>query len=540
MRPIGVLLERHGPWRKPRVTTEWQCSTAAIDEVTAATDLQHVRHSMPVSYYTRAALAYYRKALVLLPDDSVLRCHEAMAAAKEPGLMVALKSEAASRWILAEGYRDEARRHLKAALKPNEAAAGQPGRQDPARRHNGELAAAYFGLALEEYQATLDRDPTNFEALNRYAQVFWDWRRGEADKVVETGPGLEHARSAEGHARRAVAMIEGKQIRPAVYDVAQASPVFQATRADSPAASWTGRAGSAGSGESIPGHLRPASAAAQASLGAVLVAKGRPHEAIEVLELAQQHAPEHASFDYVRWLLAQAHLCAARKEFQEIRGTALRDDPRRLESIGAHREMARASLDTIRAHERTRESPPIAGLSDIGRADDICGKEGRWAAAGKQDRPYSLTQMPAGTYRSLCAWLGVRIEPPEGWAEDRPLYLHVWGGRVDSRMLVGAGEQGRRPDPISLIPPRSRFYLTQLEDAHHQPVSPAVFLKQPSEEDAPVSAPVVKGDLPRPVAPTPEAGTGAGPTGRCPQEKNLIRLTFDRGDSPNSRAAAAE
>ena len=41
--------------------------------------------------------------------------------------------------------------------------------RDRARRRNAPLAATYFGRALAEYRATQQRDPTNFEALNRYA-----------------------------------------------------------------------------------------------------------------------------------------------------------------------------------------------------------------------------------------------------------------------------------------------------------------------------------------------------------------------------------
>ena len=62
-----------------RATDEWQCSTAAIDEAPLAADIRRVRYSLPVSFYTRAALTYYRQALKLLPDDPVLRCHEASA-----------------------------------------------------------------------------------------------------------------------------------------------------------------------------------------------------------------------------------------------------------------------------------------------------------------------------------------------------------------------------------------------------------------------------------------------------------------------------
>ena len=78
------------------------------------------------SYYTTAALGYYRQALDLL-HDSVLRCREAsaeFAAFGHDRLMKALKDEAASRWNLAESYRAEARRHLAGGRPPRRARGG--------------------------------------------------------------------------------------------------------------------------------------------------------------------------------------------------------------------------------------------------------------------------------------------------------------------------------------------------------------------------------------------------------------------------------
>jgi tetratricopeptide (TPR) repeat protein len=563
---IGVLLERHGPRRKTRATDDWQCSTATIDEAPLAADIRRVRHSVPVSYYTRAALTYYRQALKLLPDDSVLRCHEAsaqFAVYGDPRLMQSLEGEAAARWNLAEGYRDEARRHLAEA-----AGQGNQGAAQPDRKRHGKLAEAYFDLALTEYQATLKRDPTNFEALNRYAHVFWEWRRGKADKVLETGPGLEHARSAESNARRAVAMIEAKQLKSLSegYNTdagelagrpTQTTPIAQASPADRAHKSSSGRATGDVRDDSIPRHLRPATVTAFASLGTVLVAQGRPHEAIEMLESVNPYMPEHPSFDHVRWMLAQAHLCAASKEFQEIRQDPQRavnktvEEDDRLETVGQHREKARLPLDIIRAHERSRESQPFAQLIDIGRSDTICREDWLSAVTAKKGQQlYKLKPADSTTYRALCQWLGVRIEPPEGWTAE-PLYLHVWGGGVDERVQVkipvsdrvDGRERVRHPDPISLTPTRNRFYyIAQLEDAQHQPVSRALFLKPPSEDPGPVS-PRPPGAKPAAVDSDLAPGTpilGVGAKARCPKVMNLIQLTFLPPDSPTTSAAATD
>ncbi len=516
---IGTLLERHGPRRESRPPTgDWQCSRATIDENVLVKDGRTVSHSVPRAYYTRAALGYYRKALKLLPGDSVLRCYAASAEFAVSGkrdLMQALESEAASRWNLAESYRHEARRHLAMAG----AAVGR-GQKDPERQWHADLAAAYFDLALAEYRATQERDPTNFEALNRYAQVFWEWRHGEVDEAMR-GAGLVHARHAESNARKAIAIIEAKWGKPA----AKGSPVASAATAASDS-----------SDDSLPRHLRAAAATAYSSLGAVLIAQTRPHEAVQELGSVQRHLPEHPSFDHVRWMLAQAHLCAASTEFRAIRAgriTRAPEDPR-MEVVGAHREEARPLLDSIRAHERARESPAFAGLIDISRSDRIC--RGDWlSAVAERDgrRLYTLRQLSEGAnYRRLCEWLGVRMVPPADWRAEEPVYLHVWGGRVNERVPVRSGEQSplesreppRRQDPIPIPPTFRPFYylaqLEKLENATYVPVSLPVVLNRLDERPTDATA--------------AESRSGAA---RC-SSNNLIQLTFEPVGSASAQAAS--
>jgi tetratricopeptide (TPR) repeat protein len=556
---IGVLLELYGPSLQRRTSASWQCSTGSIDEDAILLDPRNVRHRVVKSHYTRAALTYYRQALKLLPDDSVLRCHEAsaeFAVSQNYRFMQSLESEAASRWNLAEGYRDEAERYRREADRGKQTASVRDQRP-------GTLAAAYFALALGEYQATLERDPTNFDALNRYASVFWEWRRAEAGKLLPTGPGLAHARRAEANARRAVAMVASKQVKVAAHgfetDSAaaggrseQITPIARVDPAESVAKSPSPTA----PGESTSKHLRPAATTAYASLGAVLVAQSRPHEAIEVLESGLRYAPEHPSFDHVRWLLAQAHLCAASKEFQADFSREARekdptrrweDDPR-LDVIGAHREKARVALDIIRDHERSRESQPFARLTDIGRSERVCRDEW-WSAATKKEGArlvYQLTQTEPATYRALCSWLGVRLEPPAtDWREEEPLWLHVWGGEVDARMPVESRESRlRRPDPVSLVSTSNRFYyFAQLENAQGQPMSLPLVLTQPSANEGTLSAATAPPPGPGSVALLGPPETGAPPISsgsRCRGAKNLIQLSFIRTDLPVARATQDE
>jgi tetratricopeptide (TPR) repeat protein len=563
---IGVLLERYGPRRQRRATDAWQCSTVTLDKPKVVFDARSVRHHVIENHYTRAALAYYRQALKLLPDDSVLRCHEASAEFAVSGnyrFMQSLESEAASRWNLAEGYRDEARRHLPEPLGSGELAATEPDKQLQRGR-----AAVYFELALAEYQATLERDPTSFDALNRYASVFLDWRRAEARGFVTTGPGLAHARRAEANARRAVAMMVGKQVKVAARGSATESadpgrsekvtPIAQVGPAESASKPSPGGAGGDVRSEpvSMSRHLRPTAAAAYASLGAVLVAQSRPHEAIEALESAYRYAPEHPSFDHVRWLFAQAHLCAASREFRAdfsraAREKALEKDPSwrweedpRLESIGAHRDKARRALEMIRDHERSREAQPFAGLTDIGRAETICRDEEWLTAATRKEGSrlqYQLNHAEPATYRALCSWLGVRIESPADLREKERLFLRVWGGGVDERLEVESERRGRRPDPVSLVATPNRFYyFAQLETADGKPVSLPLVLTQPSASEGAVSTMTGPSTLSSVTVAAPSEGASSPGSGtRCPA-KNLIQLTFARVDTPVAQITAQE
>jgi len=205
-------------------------------------------------------------------------------------------------------------------------------------------------------------------------------------------------------------------------------------------------------------------------------------------------------------------------------------------------------LEAVRSHERSRESQPFAGLTDIGRSDRTCRDDWLMAATEREGKPvYRLTQIDAATYRGLCAWLGVRVEPaPDDWREEEPLYLHVWGGGVDERVQIEGRERervenrerGRRPDPISLASNRNRFYyFAQLEKGDksgRQPVSPPLMLTPPSADEA------AKPDAAR-LAPAAETGVqDAGSALMCRKVKNLIQLTFVRTDSPVTRVAEGD
>jgi hypothetical protein len=278
----------------------------------------------------------------------------------------------------------------------------------------------------------------------------------------------------------------------------------------------------------------------------------RPHEAIEELESVQRHVPEHPSFDSVRWMLAQAHLCAASQAFRAMRAESRAEprtdeaarsvgsDPRR-DVIDYHREKARPPLDVIRDHERSREAPAFARLTDISRSDRMCRAD--WLSAamerGKYRVRYALKQIESTNHRRLCRWQGVRMQPPTDWTEeDEPLFLHVWGGSVDERVPVNGIKRDpgarldrlQRQDPIPIAWPHkpSYYYFAQLEDGAQLPLSMPVALTQTSAED--------RRRLPPPANAAPVAAAAAPASGgttahaesetSCPNVMNLMQLTF--------------
>jgi tetratricopeptide (TPR) repeat protein len=516
---LGLLLEQHGPPRPRRPVDGWQCSAAAVDP--ASLTFEGGARTVPVSRFTRHALRYYRRALALMPDDPVLRCREATTAlardaSRREGerLMRALENVATAHLILADSYRDLALRHLEDVRTeaPAETATGTTPRQQARgaaeaapRNHPGEVAAAFLQLSLHEYQEALKRDPTNTAALNQFARVFWQWRLAAADGVLSREPTLMHAREAEWNARRAVSIVEAKLDRT--------SPRLVVSDRSGNAQGQLARA--------VPKYLHPPAATALGSLGAVLLAQARAHEALEVLASAQTLAPEHPMFDDVRWMLGHALRCAASREFRTdfpaprgSRGPRWRETitpaaAARLEDIGALRQEAAVALDRVRERQRTREGRPFAGRTDVMTSLEVCRQDWLELASKREGHGpfrYVLREEARERRTSLCGRLGVRVPRVSG---QEAVYLRVWGGGVERLPVprLEADDDERRSDVVSLAPTTSRFhYFVQLE----------------SEDETPLSLPLT----------LDPAGT------KCPEGRNLLTLAADR--LPEPREATAE
>jgi tetratricopeptide (TPR) repeat protein len=526
---IGLLLEQHGPPGARHDVDGWQCSADTVVPETLVPGAR-VKRSVLVGRFTKFAVRYYRRALGLLPEDTMLRCREATAALaldwryRDDQLMRALGNVSTAHLALADSYRDEALRYMERARLS--ARAPRPAGTEAARQP-GEIAAAYFSLALHEYGEALKRDPTSAAALTQFARVFWEWRQGVADEALTVEPLLEHARDAEWNARRAVAMVEAKLER-APHGLIATDRSAKAQQALT---------------DSVPSHLRPPAATALASLGSVLLGQARPHEALGVLASARTLAPEHPAYDDVRWMLGQALLCAASREWRtdfplEVRkkDDSWRDRPE-LQDIDTLRQDAARVLDHVRDHERVREGRPFAGRTDITGASNVCRRDWLGQASQREGRiQYVLKQVPPRRGRAyLCGRLGVRAPRLSG--EKEPLYLRVWGDGAE-RLRLEAGEEGldRRSDVISLAPTSSRFYyFAQLENERGIPLSLPVAL----DPNVKPSAPATPNEKPSAAAapsviPSAPAASSAP---RCPDARPFVALQAERSDGTESAPA---
>ena len=422
-------------------------------------------------------------------------------------LMRALGNVSTARLALGDSYRDEALRYLSAPSPP-----GPRGRRGPRRPRAelGQIAAAYFSLALDEYREALKRDPTSAAALTHFARVFWEWRQGAADRDLLMEPRLAHAREAEWNARRAVAMIEAKLDRaPRGLIVADRSASAQQEVADS-----------------VPPHLRPSAATALASLGSVLLGQARPHEALGVLASARTLAPEHPTFDDVRWMLGQALLCSASKEAlgvpSEVRrrgDDSWRDRPE-LQAIDALRQDASAVLDRVRDHERVREGRPFAGRTDVTGASNACRRDWLGPATEREGRiQYVLKQVPPRRGRSyLCGRIGVRAR---GCPDRERTSTSAWrrsrapasrGRRGGAGATVGRDLAGPHVEPLLLLgPARKRGRPAALHAAAARP-----------EREAE-----------RPGGPDPDAECPGGPAcAAVPRRQAVHRAQAERSGRP--------
>lgn len=269
----------------------------SADKPQEACPLSVGEHAAPPSWETqprllhyRAALRYYQRATELsaTPSQNIaFRCGVARVAYllgdMEP--METLSREASAYVYRADLYGDSVW---------NDAWYD--------KSHEELIATAYRG-ALMEYEQAINIDPTNVDALIRYAYNFWEWRFRFPGKEPPQGPSQEQGQLAERFARRASTL-----------------------RSNEDAQMW--------------------GALALSAEGEVLLGQARPGEAIPIIEKAERLVSSNAIFDELRWDLAQAYLCQAARLEQDGTATAR---PQAL------RRKAQVLLSRIHQNDQDRE-----------------------------------------------------------------------------------------------------------------------------------------------------------------------------------------
>lgn len=262
--------------------------------------------------------------------------------------------------------------------------------------------------ALSEYQQAVVRDPSNTDARNGYAYRFWEWSFAAAQRRVPS-PEAAVAEMAETFARDAVR----------IGDRTSGSPAHQSMLLS--------------------------------TLGEVLLAKGRAHEAIEWLRKGKELSPAHTVGDQVRWDLAQADLCAIAAD--QGRGDV--DDEIKRNLYEAE-EMA-ALVD---AHNRGRETPEKDSWVDLVRPSRAC------IAPGQPEMPMYALMKEVATAHMPCEWLGVRAQLDA--AGGQKAFLRVIGG--EARQTVPA--DGAAYMFLTSAPaPTHAVFFAKLEDENGNALS---------------------------------------------------------------------
>jgi len=287
------------------------------------------------------------------------------------------------------------------------------------------VASASYRLALEQYQRAIELDPADVVSLNGYAYAFWSWRLGWP---ASREPTTAMAESAEAHARSAVTLTATQ--RSALEAIVRST------------------------------------------LGEVLLAEARPHEAIVELRYILDHnlAPKHASYDELRWDLAEADLCAAHND-EDARLTDSRH-------IQAMKMEAGELLEGIRHNEEPREFRPFSNAPrrlDPAHTQLACQRRFALQSVGDSAETWFrlLEGRPHYSAYKICRWLGVLGDAYDGSLEPLDsLWLHVWGSGVDGRIRVG--DAPRDAIFLSYTPRNSHGeYLARLENAAGGPASGA-------------------------------------------------------------------
>jgi len=403
---LGLSLDWHYRERRFLPSREfpdsWVCSDAALEAFSKGDEARSELYRVGSRTSVRAA-EYYRRSLQLVPADATVRCNEAMSE---------LYTHPEDRRLIDELFMDPtAHTNLGDALSEDARYAEY---SSQTAIGDGATGAWYYRIALAEYERAIRLDPTLIDALNGYADTFWQWELGSLQGLTTERPNGDIAFRAEHYARDAVSIANSKQ-----------SLEDQSMTRD--------------------------------TLGEVLLAQGRTNEAIEQLRSAITVDDHAIGIDESRWDLAQAEFC-------------------RLDEVSDHVEWSQLYQDAMQQFMDIRKAEEDRGwwsFSASGQALDPLARAATCVPA--PDKSLSQTflftaRTPGFSSGADCAWSSVKVEVT-GLKPDSTTYIvHVWGGGADNSISVALNQ----PEILLLeTPPNSRrnYYYAQLEASDGKPLS---------------------------------------------------------------------
>jgi len=413
---LGLALAGHQTmWEQIPATAfpeQWTCAESSYS-VTALDEAgQPINYFVKVSHRLNRAVEYYRRSLELVPTDNYTRCM----------LATALMSRGRSMSEM-ETLLHESNAHLAVGndlLSDAERAAHETSGDEDAQQQSAKNATNYYRLALREFDRAVGLDSNALEALNTYGYAVWKWRLNAINGGVSEAPDEKILATAERYAR------ESRRL----------------------SAAW---------------RMGDMEKSTRSTIGELLVALGRPAEARDVLKTLLGDSPNWQSADEVRWDLAQATLCLARR--------ASAADALKL------RGEAQALYDEIRSHEEIRDRRGFAEAMpdavDLALRESACPPAPDDAAPATAEFTLAKPSYAAG---SSCGSVSVTAQLPPG--ETDTYYLRVWGNGIDRRIDLHDGRA--RSISLMLKSFKPDLYFSRLETDAGAAVSATIRLEPPA------------------------------------------------------------
>jgi tetratricopeptide (TPR) repeat protein len=268
-------------------------------------------------------------------------------------------------------------------------------------RKRFDWADFYYQRAFGAFEAALEAEPESSGAAYQFAYLFRVWSLGDARSRMDATAYRTLATRAEKYARIAAA---------------------KAPKHDENVWSWSMYV---------------------STLGEVLLSRGRPHEAISVLERVVDRVPRQAQYNELRWDLAQAYRCAAQEDesnmavshshraLPEVQASTLEEEIRHLEARRQLQKYAvfRPSMRTCPAND-SRAEPLVWTMLAVPGKPNVCSN----AYVTFTTSPDSVAQLHIWN-RDVDEWIDAGAQHSVVGGD---YFAQLWTGPGESRQVTSA------------------------------------------------------------------------------------------------------